>query len=121
MMAKKPGRKAIVFTEEMMVRVKQLWLRDFHMNEIADALGMGVATLHRKIAENKPFQEELMSTRRLRRKRYRKLDKEYWDRLIAQGAANKKLRRALQWKKFELMIKKNLSYREALQQIDSLL
>jgi len=121
MMTNKPGRKAIVFTDEMMERVKRLWVGGFQMTEIAESVGVGVATLYRKIAANKSFQEELKSKSRLRKTPYRKLDTEYWDKLTTQGAANKKLIRAIQWKKFELMKKNNISYREALKQISILL
>jgi len=110
---KKLGRKPIIFTEEMMAHIKRLTMTGTSKKEIAETLGMGVATLFRKIASDKEFQEEVWRVQRLRRSPYKKRDMEYWNNLIRLGAENHRIRKSLQWKKFELMIKKGISYRRA--------
>lgn len=115
----KRGRKAFIFTDEMKRYTHTQWIRGIDIEDIAESLGIAVVTLYRKIAGDKDFQGQLRRDRLRRRTKYKKRDIPYWNELISKGAINRRLRLALQWKKFELMNKKKISYGQVIRILDN--
>lgn len=109
----KPGRKLLPLTEEMAENIEVMTGRGASHQDLANFCGMSPATLYRKLALNPELQNRLRRMKSIIGYHYKKRDIEYWNELIRRGAENRRLRKALQWKKFELMQKKNISYRRA--------
>jgi len=117
----KCGRKPIPFTPEKMALVVRLTKQGLRHDEIAEYVGMAPATLFRKIAENKEYQKALWAIRRRLPTPYTKRDTEFWNELAVRGAESRRLRKIKSWRKFQLMIDKNMTYSQTINAIENML
>jgi len=115
------SRQAIVIDLEVIAYAELYAYQCKPPDEIAQLLGFSKPTFFRKKRTNPDFRQAVDSgyKRGHRRTPYRKIDTEYWAEVDRRGSVNRKLRKAKQWKKFQLMIAKGDRYRQEIQYINN--